>query len=178
MNQKLSMEELGRISETEFKKKKKLPIIIVLDNLRSAYNVGSVFRTADAFAISAIYLIGITATPENKEVIKTSLGAEKSIEWWYFKTASECIELLKQTNTLIYCIEQTTNSLVLDCFTPKSEFRSAFIFGNEVKGVSEFIINHSDACIEIPQFGTKHSFNVSVTAAIVLWDYFIKTKRP
>jgi len=178
MNQKLSMHELGRISESEFKEIQKLQVIIVLDNIRSAYNVGSILRTADAFAIEAVYLIGITATPANKEVIKTSLGAEKSVEWKHFNSSIECLYELKKQEANIYCIEQTSESKSLELYRPHNKQITAFIFGNEVKGVSEDLVNNTDGCIEIPQFGTKHSFNVSVTAAIVLWDFYIKTKRP
>ncbi|MCD6020130.1 MAG: tRNA/rRNA methyltransferase (SpoU) [Bacteroidetes bacterium] len=163
------MNDLGRLSSEEFKAIKKNKIILVLDNIRSLNNVGSAFRTADAFLIEAIYLCGVTGTPPKPEIEKTALGATATVVWKYFKTTKEAFEELKALNYYIASIEQAKNSVMLNRFQ-KPEQPIALVFGNEVYGVEQEIIDQSDACIEIPQFGTKHSFNVSVSMGIVLWE--------
>ena len=173
---KLKNNELNRIDLKEFKEKNKTPIIIVLDNIRSAYNVGSIFRTSDAFLLSGIYLCGITPKPPNKEIRKTALGANESVDWKYFKNTSESIKDLKSMNYTIISIEQVNKGKILNNFTPKKEKKYALIFGNEIKGVSQEIVNLSDECIEIPQYGTKHSLNVGISVGIIVWDFFQKMK--
>lgn len=174
---KLSMEELNRISSSEFKEMEKNKVIVILDNIRSMNNIGSVFRTADAFKLEAIYLCGITATPPHREIQKTALGATESVHWEYFESTTVAIEKVKKhVGGKVYAIEQVTGSISLQHFTPGSE-PMALIFGNEVNGVSEEVLPLCDGCIEIPQFGTKHSFNVSVTAGIVLWDILSKAGK-
>ena len=168
MNRKLKLDELNRVSVKEFKTQKKLPIIVVLDNIRSLNNVGSFFRTSDAFNIEAVYLCGITAQPPHREIQKTALGATESVEWKYFETTEQALDILKQKEFLIYAIEQTENSIYLQEVTYNLE-KVALIFGNEVDGVGQNVINLSKSSIEIPQFGTKHSFNVSISYGIVLW---------
>ena len=169
MNEKLSMQDLGRMSSEEFKATKKNKVILVLDNIRSLNNVGSAFRTADAFLIEAIYLCGVTGTPPNAEINKTALGATETVSWKYFKTTQEALNELKANNYFIASIEQAKQSVMLNKFIKPAQ-SIALVFGNEVYGVDQEIINQSDACIEIPQFGTKHSFNVSVSMGIVLWE--------
>jgi tRNA G18 (ribose-2'-O)-methylase SpoU len=169
MNEKLSMQDLGRLSSDEFKASDKNKVILVLDNIRSLNNVGSAFRTADAFLIEAIYLCGVTGTPPKPEIEKTALGATETVDWHYFKTTQEAITDLKSKNYFVASIEQAKNSIILNQFQ-KPNKPVALVFGNEVYGVEQEIINQSDACIEIPQFGTKHSFNVSVSMGIVLWE--------
>lgn len=169
MNEKLSMDDLGRMSSEEFKATQKHKIILVLDNIRSLNNVGSAFRTSDAFLLEAIYLCGVTGTPPNHEIHKTALGATETVSWKYFKTTQEAINELKQNNYFIASVEQAKNSVMLNKFS-KPNKPIAVIFGNEVYGVDQEIINQSDVCIEIPQYGTKHSFNVSVSMGIVLWE--------
>ena len=171
---KLSNSELNRISVEEYKIVKKLPIVIVLDNIRSSNNIGSVFRTADAFRIECIHLCGITSTPPNKDIQKTALGSTSSVEWKYFNETIESIKQLKNQGYLIYSIEQADESCKLETFVPEIGDKIALVFGNEVKGVEDKIIELSDNCIEIPQFGTKHSLNISVCAGIVIWDFFKK----
>jgi len=171
---KLSNSELNRISVEEYKIIEKLPIVIVLDNIRSSNNIGSVFRTADAFRIECIHLCGITSTPPNKEIQKTALGSTSSVEWKYFENTIESIKQLKNEGYLIYSIEQADESCKLDTYIPEIGKKIALVFGNEVKGVGNKIIELSDKCIEIPQFGTKHSLNISVSAGIVIWDFFKK----
>lgn len=173
MNDKLSMDDLGRMSSEEFKLAKKQPIIVVLDNIRSLNNVGSAFRTSDAFLIEAIYLCGVTGIPPNKEIEKTALGATDTVVWKYFKTTEEAISELKSKNYFIASIEQAMQSVMLNEFV-KPNSPIALIFGNEVYGVEQAIINCSDICIEIPQYGSKHSLNVSVTIGIVLWELIKK----
>ncbi len=172
--QKLSMDELGRISPEEYKQGKKFPLVIVLDNIRSMMNVGSVFRTADAFRIERILLCGITACPPNKEIHKTALGATESVDWQYFSETEEAVLQLKELNYQVYALEQTTGSFSLQSFQPKQQQPYALVFGNEVKGVQDNVLKHCHGAIEIPQFGTKHSFNISVTAGIAIWDFFTK----
>ena len=171
---KLKNNELERISVADFKSAKKTPIIVVLDNVRSAMNVGSVFRTADAFLIEKIYLCGITATPPNKEIHKTALGATESVDWEYVEDTLELVNKLKLENIKVLAIEQAENSTKLNTFYPKENQKYAVIMGNEVKGVQQDVVNASDLCIEIPQLGTKHSLNISVTTGVVLWDLFQK----
>lgn len=171
---KLKLDELNRASVTEFKKQDKLPVTVVLDNVRSMHNIGSIFRTSDGFSIEQIYLCGITAQPPHREIEKTALGATQSVNWLYFETPLQAIEQLRANGYLIIAIEQAENSIMLNEFTPMANEKYALVFGNEVNGVSDEVMQHIDACIEIPQFGTKHSFNVVVSAGIVLWDFFSK----
>lgn len=171
---KLANEELNRISKEDFKKTEKTPIIVILDDIRSLHNIGSVFRTSDAFLLEKIYLCGITATPPNKEIHKTALGATDTVTWEYAKDVLEVIQKLKDENVKIFSVEQTENSVMLNDFEVQTNERYALIFGNEVKGVSQEAINLSDGVIEIPQLGSKHSLNISVSAGIVIWDLFQK----
>lgn len=167
---------MNRLSVEEFKEARKLPLIVVLDDVRSLYNVGSVFRSADAFRVEAIYLCGITATPPHPEIHKTALGGEDSVNWCYFETAEEAVEQLHRDGYFVYSIEQVQGStklqdLKLDASRSPMTSQTAIIFGNEVKGVKQSVVDMSDGCLEIPQFGTKHSLNVSVTAGIVIWEF-------
>ena len=171
---KLKNSELNRKSIEEFKQSDKTPIIIVLDNVRSLNNIGSVFRTSDALLIEAVYLCGITATPPHRELHKTALGAEDSVHWEYFKNTEDAVAKLKENGFEVYSVEQAENSTSLEEFQTDSSKKYALVFGNEVKGVQQKVVNLSDGCIEIPQFGTKHSFNISVSCGIVLWDLFSK----
>lgn len=172
MNRKLKNEELDRISIDDFKTAEKTPIIIVLDNIRSLNNIGSVFRTADAFLIEAIYLCGITAQPPHREIQKTALGATESVLWKYFNSTTEAIHELKNKSYKIAAIEQAENSIMLNKFNPTKKL--AVVFGNEVNGVEQEVINLSDYVVEIPQQGTKHSLNISVSCGVVIWDLFVK----
>ena len=169
---KLKVTELNRISVEEFKEANKLPLIVVLDNVRSQYNVGSVFRTSDAFRVECIYLCGISATPPHQEIHKTALGAEDTVNWEYFKDTKEAILKLKSEGYYIYSIEQVEGSLTLENLQLDSSKKYAVVLGNEVKGVQQEVVDLSDGCIEIPQYGTKHSLNVSTTAGIIIWDFF------
>lgn len=169
INQKLSMHELGRMNKDEFKLTEKNKIILVLDNVRSLNNIGSAFRTADSFLIEAIYLCGVSGTPPNKEIEKTALGATNTVSWNYFKTTGEAVETLKSAGYFIASVEQAKHSVMLNQFSKPGK-PIALIFGNEVYGVEQDIIDKSDVCLEIPQFGTKHSLNVSVSIGIVLWE--------
>lgn len=173
---KLKITELNRISIEEFKEAKKLPLVIVLDNIRSMHNIGSVFRTSDAFRIECIYLCGITAVPPHPEMHKTALGAEYTVNWKYVNNTVEAVDNLKQEGYQVYSIEQAEGSVMLDELTLDRNQKYAIVMGNEVKGVQQEVINHSDGCIEIPQYGTKHSLNVSVTTGIVIWDLFKKLR--
>lgn len=173
---KLRTNELNRLNPEEYEQTGKMPIVVVLDNVRSCNNIGSFFRTSDALLIEAIYLCGITATPPNKEIHKTALDAEKTVNWHYFEHTEEAIEKLKQEGFTVYAIEQIDHSIMLPDFTPEPDEKIALVFGNEVKGVQQKVVDICDGAIEIPQFGTKHSFNVSVSAGIVLWDIFKKMK--
>lgn len=168
--------ELNRISVDDFKKAEKLPVIVILDNIRSLNNIGSVFRTSDAFLIEAIYLCGITATPPNAEIHKTALGAENSVDWIYFEQTEDAIKQLKSKGFLINAIEQAQNSIMLENLELNNNSKYAIVLGNEVKGVSQAVVDMCDNCIEIPQFGTKHSLNVSVAGGIVIWDFFRKLR--
>jgi len=172
MIRKLSTNELNRKSIEEFKVAGKIPIIIVLDNVRSLNNIGSIFRTADAFLIEAIYLCGISATPPHKEIHKTALGAENSVRWKYFKETSEGIKALNEKGYILIAVEQTENSISLEKFQIEKDKKYALVFGNEVKGIQQDVVNCCGKSVEIPQFGTKHSFNVSVSAGIVLWEWY------
>lgn len=174
---KLENSELDRKTVTDFKLADKTPIVIILDDIRSLHNIGSVFRTSDAFLIEKIYLCGITATPPNKEIHKTALGATDTVAWEYAKDVLEVISKLKAENTIVYAIEQVENAVFLDNFQPIKETKYALVFGNEVYGVSQEAIKMCDGCIEIPQLGTKHSLNISVSAGIVVWDLFQKMKN-
>ncbi|MBW6484262.1 MAG: RNA methyltransferase [Vicingaceae bacterium] len=173
-NKKLSNDALNRISVDEFKTKTKVPIILVLDNIRSLNNIGSVFRTADAFLIEAIYLCGITAQPPHREIQKTALGATETVEWKYFSSTIEAVNELKNLNYKIIAIEQTENSTMLNDFRCSKDEPLALIFGNEVHGVEQVVINEVDEVVEIPQYGTKHSLNISVSVGVVVWDVFNK----
>ena len=168
---KLKITELKRLSPDDYKQTEKLPVIVVLDNVRSLHNVGAIFRTSDAFLIEAIYLCGITATPPHTEIHKTALGAEDIVEWKHFEHTLDAVRLLKQKSYRILAVEQAENSIPLDEFKLENH-KYAVILGNEVKGIDQEIMNYCDACIEIPQFGTKHSLNVSVAAGIVIWEIF------
>ncbi len=170
MTQKLTMDDLNRISPEEFKQTDKTPVIAVLENIRSAYNVGSVFRTADAFLLEAIYITGYTCTPPHKEIKKTALGAEDTVEWKHFANAAEAIAQLKANGYKVYAVEQVVNSLMLHQVAFTSTEKVAVVFGNEVSGVELETIKLCDGCIEIPQFGTKHSLNIATAAGVVLWE--------
>lgn len=174
---KLSLKELNRIDIKTFKESDKAPIIIVLDNVRSLNNVGSVFRTSDAFLIKKIILCGITAKPPHREIQKTALGATDSVDWEYYNSTMEAIGILRKENCKIVAVEQADNSIMLDDYKVDTSKNLALIFGNEVKGVDDEVMSLVDECIEIPQFGTKHSFNVSVSAGIVIWDIFNKFEK-
>lgn len=174
---KRSMSELNRISAVEFKASEKVPIVIVLDDVRSAYNVGSIFRTADAFRVEAIYICGISARPPHKDITKTALGATESVDWQIFSEVKDAILVLKEKGYGIFAIEQVDESIDLADFKPEDNAKLALIFGHEVFGVKEELIEMADGCIEIPQFGTKHSFNVAISAGIVLWDLISKMNK-
>ncbi len=171
---KLHVEELNRVSIETFRGEKKIPLVMVLDNVRSQHNIGSVFRTADAFRVEEIILCGITATPPQAEIHKTALGAEYSMKWRYFDDTLSAIEALRDEGYKIYAIEQTEGSIPLQEITCDKEMKYAIVFGHEVHGVQQSVVDASDGVIEIPQYGTKHSLNVSVTAGIVVWDFFNK----
>lgn len=174
---KLKNDELGRMNVEAFKTAEKNPIILVLDNLRSLNNIGSIFRTADAFRIEGIYLCGITATPPHRDIQKTALGATESVEWSYFENTKTAIEKLKESGYQVIALEQTTGSTLLHQFIPDPHAKYALVLGNEVKGVAQEITEIVDACVEIPQFGTKHSFNVSVSTGIAVWSILLKMNR-
>lgn len=174
MDYKLKSDELGRPSILEYKNTHRNNIYVVLDNIRSAQNVGSFFRTCDAFNVEKIFLCGITSTPPNKEIFKTALGSTDSVIWEYFEKTEDCINQLKNDNCIINSVEQTQNSIKLNNYIPDFNSKIALVFGNEVDGVSQSIIDLSHNSIEIPQFGTKHSLNVSVAAGITIWDILSK----
>ena len=171
MNRKLKLWELDRVSEEEFKQQEKFPVIVILDSIRSLNNIGSFFRTADAFNVEKIYLCGITATPPHRDIQKTALGATESVEWEYRTNIIELIEELKKENIKICSIEQAEKTTFLQDVPNLPKGKYALIFGNEVDGVDQEAIDHSDYIIEIPQFGTKHSLNVSVCAGVVMWEF-------
>lgn len=175
-HRKLKITELNRISTEGFKKAEKLPLVVVLDNIRSLHNIGSVFRTSDAFRVECIYLCGITAVPPHPEMHKTALGAEFTVDWKYVNNAVEAVDNLKKDGYTVYSVEQAEGSIMLENIKLDPNRKYAVVLGNEVKGVQQEVIDHSDGCIEIPQYGTKHSLNVSVTAGIVIWDLFKQLK--
>ena len=169
---KLSITELHRITAEEFKQVEKMPLVVVLDNIRSLHNIGSVFRTSDAFRVECIYLCGITATPPHAEIHKTALGAEFTVDWKYVNNAVEAVNNLRDEGYTVYSVEQAEGSIMLNELQLEKGKKYAVVLGNEVKGVQQEVIDCSNGCIEIPQYGTKHSLNVSVTAGIVIWDLF------
>ena len=169
---KLLNEELDRLTVEDFKKVDKIPFTVVLDNVRSLHNIGSVFRTADAFRLEAIYLCGITATPPHREIHKTALGATESVFWEYREETIEAIRELKEKGYLIYSVEQTEGAVLLDQVQLSDKQKYALVFGHEIRGVDQQVVDLSDLCIEIPQYGTKHSLNISVAAGIVIWELF------
>ena len=164
------MEELGRKTVDEFRQSEKIPVIVVLENIRSAYNVGSVFRTADAFLIEAIYIIGYSAKPPHKEIKKTALGAEETVSWKYFKTTAEALAALREDEYNVFAVEQAVGSAALQAINHDGRSKIAVIFGNEVTGVEQSTIQLCDSCIEIPQLGMKHSLNIATAAGVVLWE--------
>lgn len=168
---KLTILEMGRMNAEEFKQSQKMPLIVVLDDVRSMYNVGSVFRTSDAFRVEAIYLCGITACPPHAEIHKTALGAEDTVEWKHFDNTMNAVESLKADGYYIFSIEQCEGSTMLQTMQVEPGKKYAVILGNEVKGVKQEVVDASDGCLEIPQFGTKHSLNVSTTAGMVIWEF-------
>lgn len=176
-NRKLKNAELERKSVSEFKEAEKTPIIVILDNIRSLNNIGSVFRTADAFLIKKIYLCGITAKPPHKDIQKTALGATDTVEWEYVEDTLELVENLKTEGVKVFSIEQAENSVMLNDFQVEKENTLAVIFGNEVKGVNQNVVSASHGVIEIPQLGSKHSLNIAVSTGVVLWDLFSKLKK-
>lgn len=171
---KLKLDELNRASVAQFKALDKLPVAVVLDNVRSLHNVGSAFRTSDAFAVDQICLCGITGTPPNREIEKTALGATNSVNWKHYATTLQAVHQLRVDGYLIIAIEQAVDSTKLHEFEPIPGEKYALVFGNEVNGVADEVMEQIDGCIEIPQFGTKHSFNIAVSAGIILWDFFSK----
>lgn len=173
---KLKLDELNRVDIKEFKEQEKLPVVVVLDNVRSMHNVGSVFRTADGFSIEKVILCGITAQPPHREIEKTALGATQSVDWIHFEDTLTAIDQLRNDGYKIIAIEQAQDSTMLNTFKPDHQLKYALIFGNEVNGVSDEAMQKIDECIEIPQFGTKHSFNIVISAGIVLWDFFAKLR--
>ena len=174
---KLKITEMNRLTVDEFKEARKLPLTVVLDDVRSLHNIGAVFRTSDAFLISRIYLCGITAVPPHPEIHKTALGAELTVDWVYCKTTQEAVEELHGEGYTVLAIEQCEGSTMLDEYKPEPERKYALVLGNEVKGVKQEVVDMCDGCIEIPQYGTKHSLNVSVTAGIVLWEFAYKMRK-
>ena len=166
---------MGRITPKEFQQADKNPLVVVLDHVRSLYNVGSVFRTADAMRLAGICLCGITATPPNVEIHKTALGAEETVEWKYFEKTEDAIDWLRKEGYTIMAVEQCEGSTMLNNFIPDTNKKYAVVMGNEVKGVQQSVVDICDGCLEIPQFGTKHSMNVSVTAGMIIWDFMVKS---
>ena len=166
---------MGRITPKEFQQADKNPLVVVLDHVRSLYNVGSVFRTADAMRLAGICLCGITATPPNVEIHKTALGAEETVEWKYFEKTEDAIKWLREEGYTIMAVEQCEGSTMLNNFIPDRDKKYAVVMGNEVKGVQQSVVDMCDGCLEIPQFGTKHSMNVSVTAGMIIWDFMVKS---
>ncbi len=173
---KLKNSELNRLNIEQFKQSEKTPLIVVLDNIRSLNNIGSVFRTSDAFLIEKIYLCGITAQPPHKEIHKTALGSTESVEWEYVESTKDLVTRLKADKIKVLSIEQADQSTSLKAFIPDEGVKYAVVFGNEVKGVNQDVVDASDRCLEIPQFGTKHSLNISVSCGVVIWDLFVKMK--
>jgi len=173
---KLSLKELQRLSPSEFKEQEKVPLVLILDNIRSGLNVGSAFRTADAFALEKIYLCGITAQPPHREILKTAIGATDSMDWEHHTSTTDLIKDLKSKGYKIVAVEQAEDSTMLQDFKISKDEKVALVFGNEVKGVSEEVMEVVDECIEVPQFGTKHSLNISVCVGVVVWDLFKQVK--
>lgn len=171
---KLKITEMNRLTPDEFKEKDKSPLVVVLDNVRSLHNVGSVFRTGDAFLIEAVYLCGITSTPPHAEIHKTALGAENTVKWHYSEDTHQVIDSLKMAGYTVFAIEQAQGSTLLNDLSLNASQKYAVVLGNEVKGVQQSVVDICDGCVEIPQFGTKHSLNVSVTAGIIIWEFFKK----
>jgi len=171
---KLKNEELIRKTVSDFKQAEKTPLILILDNIRSLNNIGSVFRTADAFLIEKIYICGITATPPHKDIHKTALGATENVAWEYVENTLDVVQKLQKEKVSVWAIEQTEKAVLLDAFQPKKNSKHAFILGNEVRGVAQEVVNTCGQALEIPQFGTKHSLNISVATGVVVWDYFTK----
>lgn len=163
--------EMKRLTVEEYREAEKLPLIVVLDDVRSMYNIGSVFRTCDAFRVEAVYLCGICQTPPSTEIHKTALGAEESVDWKYFKTALDAVEELKKQGYTVFSVEQVEHSTKLQTFVPQKGLKYAVVMGNEVKGVHQEVVDASDGCLEIPQLGTKHSMNVSVTTGIIIYKF-------
>lgn len=168
---KLTIMEMGRMNVEEFRQSQKMPLIVVLDDVRSMYNVGSVFRTSDAFRVSSIYLCGITATPPHAEIHKTALGAEDTVDWRHFDNTMDAVQSLRAEGYHIFSIEQCEGSTMLQNLSLDPQSKYAVILGNEVKGVKQEVVDASDSCLEIPQFGTKHSLNVSTTAGMIIWEF-------
>lgn len=173
---KLKLDELNRVDIQEFRAQEKIPVVVVLDNVRSMHNIGSIFRTCDGFSVEKLYLCGITAQPPHREIEKTALGATQSVEWNHFETTINAVASLRNEGYTIIAVEQATGSTMLNSYRPLPDKKYALIFGNEVHGVSDEVMGQIDECIEIPQFGTKHSFNVVISAGIVLWDFFAKLR--
>ncbi len=171
---KLEMSELNRLSVEEFKEAEKQPFCLILDDIRSMNNVGSVFRTADAFGAEKIYLCGITATPPHRDIEKTALGATESVDWEYAQNTAELIKKLQSESWIVMAVEQVENSMKLNEFKVESDKKYAFVFGNEVFGVNDEVVKNANFCLEIPQFGTKHSLNIAVTVGIICWDFVAK----
>ena len=171
---KLKVTEMNRLTVEEFKEARKLPLVVVLDDVRSLHNIGAVFRTSDAFLVDCIYLCGITATPPHPEMHKTALGAEYTVDWKYVKDTEEAVNELHARGYTVFAIEQCEGSTMLDKLILEPDKKYAVVLGNEVKGVKQEVVNRCDGCIEIPQFGTKHSLNVSVTAGIIIWEFACK----
>ncbi len=174
---KLKITELNRLSNEEFKDAKKTPLIIILDNVRSLHNIGSVFRTSDAFLVKSVYLCGICSTPPHAEIHKTALGAENTVDWEYFEDATQAVKKLKEQGYTVFAIEQAEGSTMLEDVVLDKNQQYAVVLGNEVKGVQQAVIDLCDGCIEIPQYGTKHSLNVSVTSGIIIWEFAKKIKQ-
>ncbi|MEZ5147446.1 MAG: RNA methyltransferase [Bacteroidales bacterium] len=174
---KLKNEELNRLNVEAYHESTKWPVIIILDNIRSLNNIGSVFRTADSFRINSIYLCGITATPPHREIHKTALGATESVDWKYFEDPLGAVKFARETGFEVVLVEQIDNTTMLQNFSPKADKKYAFVFGNEINGVSDHLLDHADLSVEIPQFGTKHSFNISVSVGIVLWHVYLKLQN-
>lgn len=176
-NRKLKNSELDRKSPEEFKAAEKTPLIVILDNVRSLNNIGAVFRTADAFLIEKIYLCGITASPPHKDIQKTALGATDTVDWEYAEDVLQVVERLQKDKVRVYAVEQAENATMLNDFTPQKGKKHALVFGNEVKGVQQKVVSASDGVLEIPQLGSKHSLNISVSTGVVLWDLFAKMQQ-
>ena len=174
---KLKLDELNRVSVPEFKKQDKIPLVVVMENIRSLNNIGTIFRTCDAFNVESIFLVGITARPPHREIQKTALGATESVEWEYFQTSEHAISNLKSKGFTIFSVEQVEGSTSIDDINKINCNKMALVFGNEISGVEQLTIDSSYACLEIPQYGTKHSLNVAVCAGIVIWECINKLKK-